>query len=358
MNRNSTLLTLFCLFAVLGSNFAQSGGKQIFSFLNLPTSARLGGLGGYQVALQDDDITLAAFNPAALNQRMDQQMAFTYNAHLAKTKQGYAAYGQYSSKLKMTFHAGIQFMQYGSIPATDEFGEVYGSFKPAEWALHLGAAKSIGEKLTVGANLRFVQSNFEAYKASGLLADIGAVYSFSQGFTGGLVVRNVGEVLSNYTDGNSENTPIDIQLGISKKLNHLPFRFGIVAHQLQRWDVSYDDPIPDDDIQFLDESSKGPSDFGKFTNTFFKHFIINGEFLLGKNEGFRLRFAYNHLRHSELKVPQLRGLGGFSLGTGIKISKFNFDYGISFYHPAGAMHQFTLATNLHRFAKSSTSLLN
>jgi hypothetical protein len=79
--------------------------------------------------------------------------------------------------------------------------------------------------------------------------------------------------------------------------------------------------------------------------------IFGGEFLLGKNENLHLRFGYSHQRRKELSVSNLRSLGGFSFGAGIRIKQFSIDYSLATYHVAGSTKHIGISTNLDRFKK-------
>ena len=73
---------------------------------------------------------------------------------------------------------------------------------------------------------------------------------------------------------------------------------------------------------------------------------FGGEFILGKNEIFRLRFGYNHDRKKHLAVNGYRSLSGLSYGFGIKVKKIVFDYAFSKYHLAGGVNHLSLRINL------------
>ena len=123
-----------------------------------------------------------------------------------------------------------------------------------------------------------------------------------------------------------------------------------MAHHLHEWDIRYDDPNAQDDevLLFGDEQPSGNKGSAQIDN-FFRHFIFNGEFLLGRNEAFRLRLGYNHLRRRELTVRNYRSLAGFSGGVGIKISRFRIDFGYGSYHLAGGVVHLGVGTNLKEF---------
>ena len=162
-------------------------------------------------------------------------------------------------------------------------------------------------------------------------------------------MQHLGLTLSHYTD-TAVPLPINIQLGVSKKLEHLPFRLSVNMHHLNRWDLGdQDNDITE--ILFLGEEAPERSNFSKITDNLFRHFIFNGEFLLGKNENLKFRVGYNHQRRKELQVSSLRSLGGFSLGFGFKVKGFVLDYGLGYYHLAGAVNHISIRTNLNVFRK-------
>jgi len=344
------ILSLLAL-GTCSSLHGQRGGEHVFTFLELPTSSRMTALGGELIALRDDDVSLSDRNPAALNPAMDGGMTFQYHFLFDGIADGYAGFVKHYGSAGITAHAGVQFIQYGEFDLADEYGNLEGTFKANEVALTVGAAKQFGERLSAGANLRFVQSNLESYGSAGLMMDIGGVYENpDKGFTLGLVVRNVGVQLSTYA-GTSEQLPVNVLLGISKRLEHLPFRLSITAHDLHRWDLLYDSPLAEAETTIIGEAPREQSSFSKNLDNVFRHLIFGGEFLLGKQENIRLRFGYNHQRRKELSVNNLRSFAGFSLGVGIRIKQFTVDYGFATEHIAGSTKHIGISTNLDRFRK-------
>lgn len=347
------LLLSFLSLALYCSSSAQVGGDHIYEFLNLSASARVTGLGGNLITVKDDDVALAYGNPATLNSRMHQAISFNHNFHLADINNGYFAYAHHVDKWDATLHGGVQYINYGSFQATNELGEIIGSFDVSEYAVTVGAAKQLYDKLSVGTNLKFISSQFEAYQSVGLAADIGAFYTDTTGRSSiTLVFKNIGTQFSTYREDNREPLPFDVQLGISRKLKHLPFRFSIIAHNLHRWNITYDDPNNQESIFLIgDGEAQGDSDFKIFVDNLSRHFIFNGEFLFGKKEVIRLRFGYNHMMRKELTVNNFRSLAGFSFGAGIKINRFRIDYGRGIYHLAGGMNHLSISTNLKEFRR-------
>ncbi|MFN0034025.1 MAG: type IX secretion system protein PorQ [Saprospiraceae bacterium] len=344
------ICTCYCLLLLPTASAQVTGGQHVFSFLALPQSARVTGLGGAQIAVRDDDPVFAATNPGALNPAMSGRLVFSHNFFLAGIQHGYVAYAQHLPKWGFTVHGGIQYMGYGEIKRADEYGDVQGTVKAGESAFTLGAARPLTDKFSLGLNLRMAFSRLDLYKSSALLADAGLMYADSaRRFTAGLVLRNAGTQLSTYA-GIKESLPFDVQLGMSKRLKHLPFRFGVIAHHLHQWDIRYNDPNLEGDevLLFGDEQPKESKATAAIDN-FFRHLIFNGEFLLGKREGFRLRLGYNHLLKRELTVRNYRSLAGFSGGVGLKISRFRIDFGYGAYHLAGGVAHLGIGTNLRDF---------
>lgn len=329
----------------------QRGGERVFAFLELPPSSRIAALGGSLIAVRDADVAFGLHNPATLNPDMHRSMTFQYHFLFDGISDGYAGYATHFAKSDITAHAGIQFVQYGEFTLADETGERLGTFKANDVAITVGAAKQFGDRMSVGANLRFVQSNLESYHSSGLMMDLGGIYENPDSrFTLGLSVRNVGAQLTRYSDI-SEDLPVNVMLGVSKRLEHLPFRFSVTAHNLQRWDMLYDSPLADDETTVIGEAPREQSSFSRNLDNVFRHLIFGGEFLLGKKENLHLRFGYNHQRRKELSVSNLRSFGGFSFGAGIRIKQFSIDYSIATYHSAGSTKHIGISTNLDRFKK-------
>jgi hypothetical protein len=343
------LLGLACLLGLLPRANAQiTGGQQVFRFLSLSPSARATALGGGIVSVRDDDVALAALNPASLNASMDGRLTLNHNLFLSDIQHGYVAYAQHLPKLGFTVQGAVQYMNYGDIKQADEFGNVTGQVRAGETALTIGAARPLSERLSLGLNLRFGVATLDLYQASVLAADAGLLYQdTARLFSAAIVLRNAGTQLATFNDLR-ENLPFDLQIGFSKRLRYLPFRLSVVAHHLHDWDIRYDDPNAEDGNQSLfgeETSEKG----SPFVDNLFRHLIFNGEFLLGRNEGFRIRLGYNHLRKRELSVRDYRSLAGFSGGIGLKINRFRVDVGYAAYHLAGGVVHFGIGTNLKEF---------
>lgn len=345
---------LYFLLAIPGILIAQIGGKGVFETLNLSSSARITALGGNLITVRDRDLSLAFANPSLLNAEMDQAISFNHNFHLSSLQHGYVGYGFQHGKSGSTFHLGLQYFKTGDMQAYDEFEQPLGTVKANEYVLTVGGARSLYDRMAVGFNLKVISSRLAEYNSMGVAGDLAAFYQIPESnFSATLVLRNMGVQFDPYNAGDREKLPFEIQAGIARRLNHLPFRFSVIAHQLQQWNIRYDDPNSTDVenplLGGLDQQAE--SSFAQEVDNFFRHLIFNGELLLGKYETFVLRFGYNHLRRQEMRLGALRSLAGFSVGFGFNIRSLRIDFGHSFYHLAGGTTHFSFSTNLGTFKK-------
>ena len=331
---------------------AQIGGINTYEFLNLSASARISALGGTLITVRDDDANLAFGNPALLNSQMHQQLSFNHSFHVAGISHGYASYAHHFAKAGITGHGGVQYVSYGTFDQTDEYGQVNGAFKAAEYAITLGASRQLYDRLALGANLKFITSQLEGYSSLGLAADLAGVYfDTARNFTATIVFRNIGTQLTTYQESNVEPIPFEMQVGLSKRLRYLPFRFSVIYRYFNRWNILYDDPNAESSTLFFGEVDTERSKTNIWLDNFFRHFVFSGEFLFGKRENFRLRVGYNHFMRKELSVDNFGSLAGFSLGGGIKVNRFRIDYGHTTFHLGGGLNQFSISTNLQEFKR-------
>ncbi len=343
MLQKSILVALISFISMLG--FSQAG-SSVYSFLDLPVSSRIAALGGTNISLRDNDLSFAFRNPALLTAENDKQISLSMANYLADIQFGSAMYG-FHLKGKNYLAVGIQYIDYGTFDGRDELNREMGNFEAKDMALNVVYARPLTEKITVGGTFKPIYSVFESYTSYGVALDAGASYSDPKNyFSAGLVFRNMGTQLKGYysnEDGQHyEPLPFDIQLGMSKKLNHAPFRFSLTLHNLQQWKLNYFS---------TNESSTTIDEYNVeqigFVDMAFRHTIFGVEFVPGKN--FYLAASYNHRRHNELKMPGFKSATGFSFGGGIKLYKFQVGFGASTFQTGNVAYQFSIATSLNQF---------
>ncbi len=324
---------------------AQTGGNNTYEFLNLSSSARVAALGGHQIALKDNDPFLAFDNPSLLNKEMDNKLALNYVNYISDIGSGFASYTK-SFENVGTFSGAIKFIDYGQFTETDNAGNEIGDFSAGEYAFVIGYARELDTNFSVGGNIKAIYSNFYDYNSVGAAVDISATYlSLDRNFTMALVAKNIGRQITSFNE-EDESLPFEIQYGLTKRFKNVPIRLGLVLHNLQQWDLSYDNPNDDQESSILNDPTQEEND-NKFLDNLGRHVILNTEFLVSEN--FNIRFGYNYLRRAELKIDEELGSVGFSWGLGFRINKFHLSYGRSAFHQAAATNTFSVSTRLSDF---------
>ncbi len=342
------------LFAIFISAFslqlsAQIGGTHTYDFLNLINSARVASFGGDVIAINDNDFNLSFHNPALLNPEMNQDMVLNYVNYFTDINYGYAAYAT-NIKDYGIFSGGIQYINYGKFIAADEKGIVTGEFKAAEYAINLIYSRAIDSSFRVGVNVKPIISTLEKYTSLGIAADFGVIYNKPRSlFSAALVVKNLGTQLKGYTD-EKETLPFNIQMGISQKLKHAPLRFSVTFDHLEKWDLTYDKPEDESNLDPLSGQETSESTIDKIADQLMRHILLGVEFSPVNN--LYLRAGYNYRRRQEMLIESKTSTIGFSWGFGVKISKFHLSYGRATYHLAGASDHFSISTNLDSFRKN------
>ncbi|CAN5438527.1 type IX secretion system protein PorQ [soil metagenome] len=344
MRKLSGCCFLFILLLSSDALFAQIGGSNTYAFLNLVAPARSAALGGNAIATRADDVSLVAQNPSQLTTEMHQQLSLSYVGYLAGIKFGDVAYAYDFKKIGM-FSGNLKFVNYGSFDRTDVNSEVIGTFKAAEYALSFSWSKALDSSLFIGAAFKGIYSNLGDYKSSGVAADVALTwYDQENLWCATIVAKNIGAQISTYEGGDQEKLPFELQAGISKKLDKAPFRFSLIAQQLQKFDLTYEDP----NLTGVDPlTGESKAEKITFTNKVARHLILNAEILFSKN--FNARLGYNFMRRKELAYTEAKGMSGMSIGFGLNIKKFSFSYARSIYNKAGGSNHFSIATNLSNF---------
>lgn len=348
LKRQIFLSLIFLLFDA-DAAVAQFGGSSTYNFLKLTPAARVTALGGAALATFDHDVNLAYFNPAMLTKNLHNRVGMSFVNYIADINYGNVSYAYHHSDKIGTFGGGITYVNYGAFDQTDPAGNVTGTFSANELAAQVGWGKQFNAMMYTGVNLKYIGSFLESYRSHGLAIDMSAMYVDTvKRITAAFIIRNFGTQLNTYAvDGPRESLPLDVQIAITNKLKYVPFRWGIVFHNLHNWRLRYNDPS---DIHYrrrvlLNDGEEQVETGNPYVDEFFRHMIVNGELLLSKS--FHLRFGYNHQRRRELLIPTRFGASGFSWGFGIQVKRFRFDYGSGALTLAGTSNNFSVTTNLN-----------
>lgn len=327
MGKKSLYIFLISILTV--ESGAQTGGDNVYEFLNLTHSGLVSSLGGTNVSLYTDNLNMAYHNPSLLTPVMDKALALNYVNYFAGINYGLVMYSL-SFPEAGNFAAGITYLNYGSFTETDPSGNITGSFHASEYAFSLMWSRKIYNNFSAGINLKPVLSHLEKYTSFGIVLDIGGSYHTESGlFSAGLAIRNLGVQITRYAGEKRLSPPFEIQAGITRQLAHAPFRFSLAMRHLQKFDLThiYDDP------------DEGGQNSGFFENLM-RHAILGVEMIPHKN--FYLSAGYNYQRRRELKIESKSSAVGFSWGFGINTSVMNIEFGRATYHLAGSSNHVSL----------------
>lgn len=301
----------------------------MYPFLNLPMSARQSAMGGDAVSVRDYDVSFAGVNPALMNIEQDEMVAVNYSNYLADSKYGTISYVRDLRQAHLiSFNA--RYMDYGSMPRTDESANIDGEFGAMDASMGVGYAYQFDEDWTIGGSANFITSKIDTYTSMAIVGNAGITYHNRQSNeTVALVFRNFGYQFKTF-NGLRENVAFRVDLGYTKILDEFPLAFTITAHDLQQFNISQD----------YNNNGQPISWQRKIAD----HFSLGAE--LFPQQAFNIRFGYNIKRGNELAVLDQRSFTGLSAGFGIKISSFRFDYAHVRYHNSTNANMFGLTLDL------------
>ena len=321
------LLGALLLLTAAPQSLAQtSGGDAAYRFLMLPGSARAAALGGNHVALKDAGAALFLANPAYLNESSSGNLSLTWLNHISDVNMGVAS-AAWHYEPAGTFALGVRFINYGEIRRASETGQDLGSLSASDLAFTAGFGRVVAPNLHAGVAASFIHSGYDSFSSSAVAVNAGLWYYWeSARLNVGAVVANLGTQLSTF-DGRTENLPLDIRLGFSRRLEYVPIRLNLTLHSLDRWEM----PLT------LDEG-ESPD----FTTNLLRHMIFGAELLFSEN--FHVRVGYDHFTNQDLKVNTRLDTAGFSFGAGIQFRGFVFDFSRSSFSDLGGVTRIGIQT--------------
>lgn len=350
MKKSLIIVCLGLLGLFSGAINAQTGGKYIYEFLNITGAPRVGGVGGTFLPVFDNDVFLGLHNPSLISEDMHNQLGLSFLDYFADISAGNAVYSRTFEKYG-SFIGAVQFLNYGTFTYADPTGTQGGEFGASDVAINIGWGREVHPGFRIGADIKGIFSSYESYNAFALSTDISASYiSDSKNFVATVQARNVGRQLDDFSGSGRENMPFEIQAGISKKLEHAPFRFFVLLNNLQTWDLNYEDPQnPNIQIDPITGEIKEVSKLADFTDNLFRHTIFGAEIANGKL--LSLRIGYNYRLRQEMGVQSRMSTVGISWGFGLKLGRYQFDYSRSHAHLAGSPNYFSIRTHIGKKSK-------
>lgn len=343
MKKIGLLFTLLLLFAHL---YGAGDGDASYYFLDIPQSSHINALGGSNISIVENDLSVTAQNPALLGVEMDGQFSLNYLNYVADINMMGAAFAK-----GVTSHSalslGIQYLDYGDFTAADEMGNITGTFTAKDMLTYVSYGHDITDRWRGGVSAKFIYSIYEQYNSMALAVDAGVNYynPYSQ-FSFSAVVKNMGGQLERFSEEEAE-LPFDVQVGITKTLAHAPFRVSLTAQNLTSWSLPYT-AIDDSGISYISSETE-MTEVDDFTTNLFRHLVLGVDYVPSSN--FYIALGYNYKTRTDMATYSRNFLSGFTAGAGINIKMFGMHVSLYQHHVGGTTVMFNLVTELSAFLK-------
>lgn len=296
------VFVLFGILFTLMTNAQES--QEVFSFLRVPVSAHVAALGGDNITIDDDDPTVIFHNPALICNTADKSINLNFMTYMKGSKSASASFIK-AWKERATWGVSAQYMDYGSIKETTVENIEVGTFSAKDIALAGTFTYLLSDRWSGGITLRFISSSIAGYNSIGIATDLGLNYfDEERGWSISAVAKNLGGQVKAYQDEH-EKIPLDLLIGVSKRLSAAPIRFSATLARLNRWDTS-----------------------------FIQHVSLGLDVFIG--ESVYLAAGYNFRRSKEMKISDGDSSSnhgaGISAGAGLTLKRFKLNLAYAKYH--------------------------
>jgi len=275
-----------------------------YNFLRLPVSAHVAALGGDNITLTENDATLIFHNPALIQQVDDRTLNLNMMTYMQGTVTGSASFVK-AFGTRGTWGVSGRYLDYGKMKETDDQGKQTGTFGARDVAIGGTFAYGLTEHISGGITAKLVASYIGNFSSLATAVDLGLnYYNPDSEWSISAVARNLGGQLEAFED-DFERMPLDLQLGVSKRLIGSPLRLTATLVRLNDWEYGIG-----------------------------KHLVVGADVILSNQ--FYLAAGYNAMRASEMKVSNGDEMSthgaGLSLGGGIQLQKLKLHVAYAKYH--------------------------
>lgn len=296
---------VFALFlVVIAAHVEAQESQDVYDFLRLPVSAHVAALGGENISLTDDDATMIFHNPALISNTSDKTINLNFMTYMEGSKTASASFVK-AVKQRATWGVSALYMDYGSMHETTAENTDLGTFSAKDIGVAGSFAYLLSNKIAGGITARFITSTIGSYNSMAVAVDLGVNYVDEQrGWSVSAVAKNLGGQVKAYDD-EFESIPLDLQLGVTKRLVGSPLRLSATLTRLNHWDVGA-----------------------------LQHLTVGADLLLG--DQFYVAAGYNFRRAKEMKIAddeaESNHGAGLGLGAGIMLQRFKLHVGYGKYH--------------------------
>lgn len=308
------------LFALLAIVVKGQEAQTEYNFLRLPVSAHAGALGGDNITIIEDEPSLMFHNPALLQSVSDKQIGLNFMHYMQGSVVGSASFSRMIGD-KCTWGVMGQFMNYGEMKETDANNVELGTFTAKDIALAGAFSYQLSDRIVGGITARIINSYIADYSSLAVGVDLGLNYFDSEReLSVSAVVKNLGGEVDAYHDIYGK-MPLDVQLGLTKRLVRSPLRLSATLVDLNHLDY-------------------------KFIN----HLVAGAELLLSNQ--FYVAAGYNFRRANEMEIVsngEEKGSShgaGLSLGAGLRMERWRLSLCYGKYHVSSSSLMVNLGINL------------
>ena len=290
-----------------------------YNFLRLPVSAHAAALGGDNITIVEDDPSLMFQNPALLSSVSTNTVGLNFMTFMAGSRTASASFNKVAWD-RATWGVTGQFVDYGKMKETDADNRQLGEFSAKDIALSGVFAYELTEHLVGGITARFLTSYLADYNSIAMGVDLGLnYYDPKKELSLSAVARNLGGQLKAYDD-DFEPMPLDLQLGVTKRLIGSPLRLSASLVDLNH--LNY-----------------------KFVN----HLVVGADLLLSQT--IWVGAGYNFRRAHEMEIKngddeRSSHGAGFSLGAGLQLDRFKLNLAYGKYHVSSSSIIINLALSI------------
>lgn len=276
----------------------------VFNFLRLPASAHVSALGGDNITLVENDASLVFHNPALISYVADKTLNLNAMTYMEGSVTASASFTKALGE-RATWGVQGRFISYGEMKETTVTGEQTGTFGARDVALSGSFAYGLADRISGGVTAKMVGSFIGNYSSLGVLVDLGLnYYDPDREWSISAVARNLGGQVKAYED-DFEPVPLDLQIGVTKRLIGSPLRFSATLVRLNDWQYGLG-----------------------------KHLVVGADLLLG--EQFYIAAGYNPLRAAQMKIKSGDGESShgaaLSLGAGMTLERLQLHLAYAKYH--------------------------
>ena len=311
-------IVLSFFLALLATSIQAQDGRTVYNFLRLPVSAHGAALGGNNISLVEDDESMIFHNPSLLSNVSDKTILINYMNYMAGVNTASAAFNKVIKERASVAFSG-QYINYGSMKEMNADNIQNGEFSAKDISIAGYFSYLLTDRITGGVAAKFITSYIGEYNSLAMGVDLGLNYYHESELSISLVAKNLGGQVKSYDD-NFERMPMDLQVGISKRLVHTPLRFSATLTDLTHWNYKF--------IQHLSAGAE---------------LILSPQIWIGA--------GYNFRRAKEMSIEnsdheKSSNWAGFSLGAGLSLNNFKLNFAYGKYHVSSSSILINIAYTL------------